>query len=60
MNANYLLKGQIYILTDNRRNKRFELKFINISKRGYSFRNINAPFMYYFSEYQVVNNIIAK
>ena len=60
MTTNELVKGQNYIFTDEFSRKRFEVKFINKSKRGYSFRNINAPFLYYFTEAQVTNKITAK
>ena len=60
MNANDLVKGQTYIFSDEIRRKRFEVIFINKSKRGYSFRNINVPFMYYFSIGQVESKITAK
>lgn len=53
MKTTELIKGQIYILTDERRNKRFELKYINVSKRGYSFRNMKSLSLHYLQQHSV-------
>ena len=57
MKASKLVKGRAYQYKDELRRKSFTIEFINHSKRGFSFRNVNAPVRFFFSESDVINKI---
>ena len=57
MKASKLVKGRVYQYKDELRRKSFTIEFINHSKRGFSFRNVNAPVRFFFSESDVINKI---
>ena len=57
METSKLVKGNVYQYTDKLRRKSFTIKFINQSKMGFSFKNVNAPVRFFFSESDVINKI---